>query len=97
LLQCGLKGTKISVREILRELSTGKSAEELLESNPGMTMSDIHTCLRYAWELVGVIDFKKAMTAINNSIKKRHDLANKIRALANKMDDNTKGNEENLQ
>ena len=85
-----LKGTNISVREILRQLSLGKSTDEVLESNPGMTISDIHDCLRYAWELVGVIDFKKAMTAINNSITKRHDLANRIRAVANKMDDDKK-------
>jgi uncharacterized protein (DUF433 family) len=85
-----LKGRDISVREILRQLSLGKSTDEVLESNPGMTISDIHDCLRYAWELVGVIDFKKAMTAVNNSITKRHDLANRIRAVANKMDDDKK-------
>lgn len=76
-----LKGTNISVREVLRLLSQGKSINELLESNPGMTLSDIHTCLRYGWELVGAIDFKKAVSAVNNVNKKRQIVVDKIRSM----------------
>ncbi len=79
-----LKDTTISVREILRQLSLGKTTDELLSSNPGLTISDIHNCLRYAWELVGVIEFEKALKEIKFSIKKRHDLANRIRGLKDK-------------
>ena len=73
-----LKGTNISVREILRQLSLGTTTEELLESNPGMTISDIYTCLRYGWELVGAIDFKKAVSAVNIVNKKRQIVLDKL-------------------
>lgn len=76
-----LKGTNISVREILRQLSLGISTDELLKSNPGMTISDVYTCLRYAWELVGAIDFNKALLAVNLVIKKRQIVLDKLESM----------------
>lgn len=73
-----LKGTNISVRETLRQLSMGTSTDEILKSNPNMTISDIYTCLRYAWELVGAIDFKKAVSAVNIVNKKRQIVLEKL-------------------
>lgn len=76
-----LKGTNISVRETLRQLSMGKSVEDLLEANAGMTIDHIHTCLRYAWELVGAIDFKKAVLAVNRVNKKRAKVLSNLDSL----------------
>lgn len=73
-----IKGTNISVREILRQLSTGKTYEEVLAANPDMTIADIHTCFEYAFQLVGAMDFKKALAAINVVDKKREKVLNKL-------------------
>jgi uncharacterized protein (DUF433 family) len=76
-----IKGTNISVREVLRELAYGRTVDEVLEANPGMTNSDIQTCLHYALELVGAIDFNKAMLSINIVVKKRESFLANIRKM----------------
>lgn len=67
-----IKGTNISIREVLRQLSLGKSFEEVLNAFPEMTIDDLHTCFEYAFELVAAFDLKKSMTAINRVIEKRN-------------------------
>ena len=66
-----LKGTTISVREVMRNLAQGKTVDEVLKANPGMTASDIETCYEYAIELVGAVEFEKSMAAIDIVIAKR--------------------------
>ncbi len=75
-----IKGTKISLRTILRKLSEGTSIDSIIETHPEITIFDIYACLEYASELVGVIDYNKAMSAIFADKKKRKELADRIRA-----------------
>ena len=76
-----IKGTKISVRETLRQMSIGTSTDDILKANPGMIISDIYTCLTYAWELVGAIDFRKAVSAVNIVDKKRKAFLEKLESM----------------
>ena len=79
-----IMGKNISVREIFRELYQGKSIQDILSSNPKLTHEDINTCYEYAFELIGSIEFKQALSLINPVIKKREALASKIRAMKGK-------------
>ena len=76
-----IKGTKVSVGSIIRELSKGISVEEIIKKWPEISTTDVYACLEYAAELVAAIDFKKAKAAIDVNIKKRYALANRIRSL----------------
>lgn len=79
-----IKGTKVSVGTILRELSKGNSIDDILKDRTEISNFDVYACLEYAAELVSAISYKKAMTAIETNIEKRKALANKIRALKDK-------------
>jgi len=81
-----LNGLNISVREVLRKLSQGKTIEEVLKENPGMTAYDMQTCFEYSFRLIGAIDFKKAMSAINKVNKKGDAFINKIDSMLEKPD-----------
>jgi len=76
-----LKGTKIAVGTVLRELAKGKAIEELKVDRPGLANEDVYACLEYAAELVDAIDFKKATIQINANIMRRKKLADRIRSL----------------
>ncbi|GAB4260125.1 MAG: DUF433 domain-containing protein [Vicingaceae bacterium] len=43
-----LKGTRISVYDVLSWLAQGKSREEIMEDFPELTISMINACLAYA-------------------------------------------------
>lgn len=60
-----IKGKNISVRDVVRELSQGKSYADLMSANPELQIEDIHLCLEYAFRLIGAISFKKAVSAIS--------------------------------
>ena len=77
-----LKGTNISVREVLRDFSLGKTFDDILNSNPGMTTSDIQTCFEYAYELVGALELKKAMNEINRVVVKREAFISRLEEIA---------------
>jgi len=79
-----IKGTKISVREVLRKLSEGNSADDIIKSHSEISVSDIHLCLEFASELVGASDLKESLTVINFEKQKRKDLADKIRSFKGK-------------
>lgn len=87
-----VKGTKVSVGTILRELSKGNSIDDIVKNRPELSSTDIYACLEYAAELVDAVSLTKATTAINANIGKRKALANRLRGLAadiraGKMDD----------
>jgi uncharacterized protein (DUF433 family) len=79
-----IKGTKISLGTILRELSEGKSTDKVINSHPEISANDIYMCLEYAAELVGAIDLKKSIATIEADRKKRKGLADKFRMLKDK-------------
>lgn len=78
-----IKEKGIPVREILRLLSQGKKYEDILIQFPNATISDIQTCLNYACELVGAIDFKNAVKSINTIRKKKQAIVDKINSILN--------------
>ena len=80
-----IKGTETSVYEILRLLSEGNSVDEVIRTHPKLSIQDILACLEYATELVIVYDFKKSSKKINEHFKERHALANRIRAMKDKL------------
>ncbi len=43
-----VKGTRISVAQVISEMSHGRTIEELLESYPTLTRDGILACLSYA-------------------------------------------------
>jgi uncharacterized protein (DUF433 family) len=43
-----IRGTRITVELILRKLSDGAAATDLLEAYPRLTREDIHAAMRYA-------------------------------------------------
>ncbi|MBI3335282.1 MAG: DUF433 domain-containing protein [Candidatus Portnoybacteria bacterium] len=51
-----IKGTRISVEQIMRMLASGMDAKEILEEHPHITKEDIRAAIFYATELVQ--DFK---------------------------------------
>ncbi len=44
--------TRISVELILRKLSEGATAEDLLDAYPTLTKADIQSCLAYAADVI---------------------------------------------
>jgi uncharacterized protein (DUF433 family) len=81
-----LKGKDVEVREVLRQLSLGTSPEEIVNSIPGMTISDIYSCLQYGYELVGAIEFNVAAEAINKVIAKRRSIIDRLNSLRSNPD-----------
>ena len=79
-----IKGTEISVIEILRMLSEGNSVNDVIKVHQKISVADIGSCFEYATELVIINDYKKATTAIREDIKERYALAARIRALKDK-------------
>lgn len=73
-----IKGKNVCVREILRLLAHGSSEEEILIKFPELTKEDILTSYTYAYELIGAIEFKKAMSLINKVILKRNAVLEKL-------------------
>ena len=49
--QACIKGTRISVHQIVHMLATGDTIEDLLAEYPSLTREDILACLDYAAEL----------------------------------------------
>ena len=47
-----IRGTRIPVELILRKLSEGATADDLLDAYPRLTADDIHAVLAYAAEAV---------------------------------------------
>jgi uncharacterized protein (DUF433 family) len=43
-----VRGTRIPVEMLLRKLSDGATAEDLLDAYPRLTLDDIKACLAYA-------------------------------------------------
>jgi uncharacterized protein (DUF433 family) len=48
-----IKGTRITVEHVLRELSTGMSAAEVVDAYPHLSLDDVHAALAYAADHVG--------------------------------------------
>ena len=82
---CFIKGTKFPVSEILKQLSDGKSINEIIKEQQGIEISDIYACLAFAAELVGAIRFEKSMSIITTVRKNRKAIADRIRSF--KVDD----------
>lgn len=76
-----IKGKNISVREILRLLAHGSSEAEILQKFPELTREDILTSYEYACELIGAIEFKKAMSLIDKVVVKRKAIVDKLSSL----------------
>jgi uncharacterized protein (DUF433 family) len=52
---CGkavIKGTRISVEHVVKQLGNGWSEADVLRSYPNLTAEDVKACLAYAGELV---------------------------------------------
>lgn len=49
--QACIRGTRISVSQIVRMLANGDSIEQLLADYPSLTREDIHAALEYAANL----------------------------------------------
>lgn len=47
-----IAGTRITVEQILRLLSSGQNEEEILENFPYLTREDIQAAITYAYQLV---------------------------------------------
>ena len=43
-----IKGTRISVYDVLRWLASGMTNDQILEDYPELKIEDIHSCLSYA-------------------------------------------------
>ena len=48
-----IKGTRITVKLILKRLSEGASMDEILEGYPNITKDDILACLSYSADVIG--------------------------------------------
>lgn len=48
-----IKGTRITVELILRQLSQGITTKEILENHPHLTRDDIYAAIEYAAEALG--------------------------------------------
>ncbi|MGH1363862.1 MAG: DUF433 domain-containing protein [Calditrichia bacterium] len=48
-----IRGKRITVQTILEYLSSGDTAEEILEQYPSLEAEDIFACLRFASNLMG--------------------------------------------
>jgi uncharacterized protein (DUF433 family) len=79
-----VKGTKVSVGTIVREVAQGNSINDIITKRPEVSSADIYACLEYAAELIDAIEYSKAKTAINVNIAKRKALADKIRSFKGK-------------
>jgi uncharacterized protein (DUF433 family) len=55
-----IKGTRIPVALILGYVATGRSAEEIVNEFPDLSVEDVAACLRYARDLA---DFEAVATA----------------------------------
>ena len=49
--QACVKGTRISVHQILAMLASGDTADEIIEDFPNLKAKDIYACLAYAASL----------------------------------------------
>jgi uncharacterized protein (DUF433 family) len=47
-----IRGTRIPVEQLLRELSGGMSFEEVLDAHPRLTVEDIYAAIDYAADVV---------------------------------------------
>lgn len=47
-----IRGTRIPVELLLRKLSEGASAADLLDAYPRLTTEDVHAALRYAADML---------------------------------------------
>lgn len=47
-----IKGTRVTVEQILRELGAGLSIEDILDAHPHLTPDDIHAAAGYAADVV---------------------------------------------
>jgi uncharacterized protein (DUF433 family) len=47
-----IKGTRLPVEQILRELGDGLSIAELIEAHPRLTPEDVHAAIAYAADVV---------------------------------------------
>lgn len=47
-----VKGTRLTVELILRQLANGKTIEELIKNYPHLTKEDIFACIGYATKLI---------------------------------------------
>jgi uncharacterized protein (DUF433 family) len=45
-----VKGTRISVEQVLKVMADGWSEEDVLRAYPHLTRDDVHACLAYAAE-----------------------------------------------
>jgi uncharacterized protein (DUF433 family) len=48
-----IKGTRITVEHIMRELASGMSSDELLDAHPHLTAADIQAACAYAAARLG--------------------------------------------
>jgi uncharacterized protein (DUF433 family) len=49
-----IKGTRISVYNILKDLAAGRTIDDFLENHPDLEADDIFACLLFAAELVDI-------------------------------------------
>jgi len=47
-----IKGTRITVEMILRDMSNGSDADELLNAYPNLTRNDIYAALSYSADII---------------------------------------------
>jgi uncharacterized protein (DUF433 family) len=47
-----IRGTRITVELILRELAAGKTASDIIETFPPLTMDDVRSALAYAADFI---------------------------------------------
>jgi uncharacterized protein (DUF433 family) len=47
-----IKGTRITVEQILKKLSEGATANDVIEMYPGINKQQINACLEYAYDVV---------------------------------------------
>lgn len=47
-----VKGTRLTVELILRQLANGQTIEELIKNYPQLTKEDIFACIGYATDLI---------------------------------------------
>lgn len=48
-----VKGTRITVETVLRKLSEGASANQVIEMYPHLSLEDVHAVLQYAADVIG--------------------------------------------
>jgi len=47
-----IKGSRITVENVLKKLSEGMSADEILKAYPGIGKEDVMACLAYSAEVI---------------------------------------------